>query len=102
MDKTLADAILVANEAGLTDRDLAAMVEAATDYHRNSAAVAAAGSVTMVHPALPGEEHHVTPEALEVYAQSGWTVKPASEPAVDPGDPPDETPPADDDISEEN
>jgi hypothetical protein len=83
MDKTLSDAILVANQAGLTDRELAAAVEAAT-----AARLAEAerpGLVPLTHPDLPGRPQLVDPEAVEVYERSGWTSVPeeADEPELD-------------------
>jgi hypothetical protein len=71
MDKTLTDAVLVANEAGLTDRALAAVVEAAT-----AAKLAEAdrpGLVALVHPDLPDRLQLVDPEAVPIYQRSGWS-----------------------------
>jgi hypothetical protein len=82
MDKTLSDAILVANEAGLTDRDLAAAVEAAT-----AAKLAAAeqpGMVPLTHPDLPDRPpYFADPDAVEVYLRSGWQRVPDEDAAPD-------------------
>jgi hypothetical protein len=81
MDKTLSDAVAVANEAGLTDRELAVVVEAAT-----AARLAEADRpwlVPLTHPDLPDRPPYlVDPEAVEVYLRSGWTVR-AAEPPED-------------------
>jgi hypothetical protein len=83
MDKTLSDAILVANNAGLTDRDLAAAVEAAT-----AARLAEAerpGLVPLTHPDLPDRPPYLAdPEAVEVYLRSGWQRVPEEPPADEP------------------
>jgi hypothetical protein len=71
MDKTLSDAVAVANEAGLTDRDLATLVEAATQARRDAAEQT---GVAMVHPDLPDRPIHVDPEAVELHQQAGWSV----------------------------
>lgn len=75
MDKTLTDALAVAAEAGLTDRALAAVVEAAT-----AAKLAEAdrpGLVALVHPDLPDRPPTlVDPEAVGIYERSGWRPAP--------------------------
>jgi len=76
MDKTLSDAVLVANEAGLTDRDLAAVVEAAMVARRREAAWP--GEVLMVHP--NGSRATTTLEAFEVHKLSGWQLVPPPDP----------------------
>lgn len=78
MDKTLLDAVAVANEYGLTDREVASVVEAAVQARRDAAG--APGSVTVVHPDVG--EIHVHPEAVPIYERSGWTVR-AEEPPDD-------------------
>jgi hypothetical protein len=81
MDKTLSDAILVANQAGLTDRELASVVEAATVARR--AEGERPGLVPLTHPDLPDRPPYLAdPEAVEVYLRSGWTVL-AAEPPED-------------------
>src|SRR6266566_4181398 len=72
MDKTLSDAILVANNDGITDRELASVVEAATVARRDAAAQP--GLVAVRHPSLPEVSFRVPPDAVEVYERSGWTV----------------------------
>ena len=70
MDKTLTDAITVANHYGLTDRDLVAVVEAATAARR--AEDERPGMVPMTHPGLPPQL--VDPDAVPVYEASGWRI----------------------------
>jgi len=72
MDKTLQDALVVAGHYGLTDRELAAVVEAATVAKR--AEIDAPGLVPMTHPSQPGLTLGVDPDAVPVYEQSGWDV----------------------------
>jgi len=85
MDKTLSDAIAVANEAGLTDRELAAVVEAATAARRD--ALAAPGLVPLTHPDLPGRPPYLAdPDAVEVYLRSGWQRVPDEPPEDEPAD----------------
>jgi hypothetical protein len=85
MDKTLSDAVLVANNAGLTDRDLAAAVEAAT-----AAKLAEAdrpGLVPLTHPDLPDRPPYLAdPDAVEVYLRSGWQRVPEPEPELASGE----------------
>jgi len=81
MDKTLSDAIAVASHYGLTDREIASAVEAATAAKRADAA--RPGLVALVHPDLPGRPPYLTdPDAVEVYLRSGWQVAP--EPDAEP------------------
>lgn len=80
MDKALENAISAANHYGLTDRDLAAVVEAAVAARRAEAD--APGRVAVYHAGL-GRQMLVDPDAVEVYEQSGWKVKPADEPTDD-------------------
>jgi hypothetical protein len=83
MDKTLSDAILVANQAGLTDREIASVVEAATAARRD--ALAAPGLVPLTHPDLPDRLPYLAdPEAVEVYLRSGWQRAPEEPPADEP------------------
>jgi hypothetical protein len=89
MDKALENAIAAANHYGLTDRDLAAVVEAAVVARR--AEDDAPGRVAVYHSTLH-RQMLVDPDAVEVYEQSGWKVKPADEPAEPPAEPDD--PPA--------
>lgn len=72
MDKTLQDALAVAGHYGLTDRDLAAVVEAATVAKR--AEIDAPELMPMTHPSQPGLTLGVDPDAVPVYEQSGWDV----------------------------
>jgi hypothetical protein len=76
MDKTLEAAISAANHYGLTDRDLASVVEVATVAKR--AETDRPGLVPLVHPGMPGQML-VDPGSVEVYEQSGWQVKPADD-----------------------
>jgi hypothetical protein len=72
MDKTLTDALALAALHGLTDKAVAAAVEAAT-----AARLAEAerpGLVPMTHPDLPDRPQLVDPEAVEVYERSGWRL----------------------------
>jgi len=89
MDKTLTDAITVANHHGLTDRDLVAVVEAATAARR--AEDERPGMVPMTHPGLPPQL--VDPDAVPVYEQSGWRQA-AVEPIEDAAPVVDEAPDA--------
>jgi hypothetical protein len=76
MDKTLTDAVLVANEAGLTDRDLAAVVEAATVARREAERP---GLVALARPGLPPV--YVAAESVEYYESLGvQREQPADEP----------------------
>lgn len=86
MDKALENAISAANHYGLTDRELAAVVEAAAAARRAEAD--APGRVMVVHAGL-GRQMLVDAGSVEVYEQSGWKVKPADEP---PAEEPDATP----------
>jgi hypothetical protein len=83
MDKTLTDAIAVAAAAGLTDRDLAAAVEAATQDR----AAARPGLVPMTRPGL--QPIYVADEAVEYYESLGLQREqdeaPAEAPAADDG-----------------
>jgi hypothetical protein len=72
MDKTLSDAIAVANHHGLTDREIATAVEAATAAKRADAA--RPGLVPMVLPGVG--QINVPADAVEVYERSGWTSVP--------------------------
>ena len=83
MDKTLSDAILVANNDGITDRELASVVEAATVARREAAE--RPGLVPMTHPDLPDQPQLVDPDAVEVYERSGWQLVP-DEPPDDEAD----------------
>src|SRR6266568_2219202 len=83
MDKTLSDAILVANNDGITDRELASVVEAATVARRDAATQP--GMVAVRHPSLPEVSFRVPPDAVEVYERSGWQLVP-DEPPDDEAD----------------
>ncbi len=74
MDKTLSDALAVAALHGLTDRELASVVEAATVARRE--AEAQPSMVAMRHPSLPKVSVNVPPDAVEVYERSGWQLAP--------------------------
>jgi hypothetical protein len=78
MDKTLTDALAVAEHYGLSDREVAAAVEAATAVRR--AEVERPGMVAMIHQ--NGGRAVTTLEALEVHQQSGWQLEP-EQPAAD-------------------
>jgi hypothetical protein len=78
MDKTLTDALALAEHYGLTDREVAAAVEAATVARRDEAT--RPGLVTVTHPGLPDRTHRVDAEAFEVLKQSGWQLVPDPEP----------------------
>ncbi len=82
MDKTLSDALAVAALHGLTDRELASVVEAATVARRDAAA-AQPGMVAMRHPSLPKVSVNVPPDAVEVYERSGWHLVPDEPPDDD-------------------
>src|SRR6266581_4685080 len=72
MDKTLTDALALAELVGLTDRELATVVEAATVARREAAE--RPGLVPMTHPDLPDRPPAlVDPEAVEIYERSGWS-----------------------------
>jgi hypothetical protein len=81
MDKSLSDAVAVANEAGLTDRDLAAVVEAATV---RQAEAQRSGLVAMTRPGLP--PIHVAAEAVEYYESLGAQRVPDTDPELAVGD----------------
>jgi hypothetical protein len=81
MDKTLSDALAVAAQYGLTDREVAAVVEAATAARRE--VVARPGLVAMTHPDLPDRTQIVDPDAVEVYTRSGWRLAPDDAPDDD-------------------
>lgn len=87
MDKALENAISAANGCGLTDAQLATVVEAATATHRADAS--RHDLVAMAHPGLPPV--FVDPGALEVHEQAGWKVA-ADE--SEPDEPPVAAPPA--------
>src|SRR5882672_3325129 len=91
MDKTLTDAITVANYHGLTDGELAAVVEAATAARR--AEDERPGMVPMTHPGQPGQTLLADPDAVPVYEQSGWRQA-AVEPIEDAAPVVDEAPDA--------
>ncbi len=78
MDKTLTDALALAELVGLTDREVAAVVEAATQARRDVAE--RPGLVPMTHPDLPDRPQLVHPEAVEIYERSGWRTEPEPEP----------------------
>src|SRR6266568_3604732 len=78
MDKTLTDALARAELAGLTDRELATVVEAATQARRDVAE--RPGLVPMTHPDLPDRPQLVDPEAFEVHKLSGWRLGPDAPP----------------------
>jgi len=82
MDKTLTDALALAELVGLTDRELATVVEAATVARRE--AEAQPSMVAMRHPSLPKVSVNVPPDAVEVYERSGWHLVP-DEPPDDDG-----------------
>ena len=71
MDKTLTDALALAELVGLTDRELATVVEAATQARRDAAE--RPGLVPMTHPDLPDRPQLVDPEAVPIYERSGWS-----------------------------
>jgi len=83
MDKTLTDALALAELVGLTDRELATVVEAATVARRE--AEAQPSMVAMRHPSLPKVSVNVPPDAVEVYERSGWQAVP-DEPPDDEAD----------------
>src|SRR6266702_131934 len=60
MDKTLTDALALAELVGLTDRELATVVEAATQARRDAAD-------------RPDRPQLVDPEAVPIYERSGWS-----------------------------
>jgi len=68
MDKTLTDALALAELVGLTDRELATVVEAATAARRDAAE---SGMVLMTRPGLPGQPVHVAAESVEYYESLG-------------------------------
>src|SRR6266571_9500652 len=78
MDKTLSDAILVANNDGITDRDIANAVEVVIAARRAQAKLA--GMVAVRHPSLPEVSVNVPPDAVEVYERSGWQLVPDESP----------------------
>ena len=80
MDKALADALQVANHYGLSDRELAAVVEAATVARREEADTP---GLLMWHPSSPDARVPVTAEAFEVHKLSGWQLLPAEEEPAD-------------------
>src|SRR6266568_5827934 len=84
MDKTLTDALALAELAGLSDRELATVVEAATQARR--AAADRPGLVPMTHPDLPDQPQLVDPDAVEVYERSGWQAAPDEPPDDETGD----------------
>jgi hypothetical protein len=81
MDKTLTDALALAEHYGLTDREVATAVEAATAAHR--ADLERPGLVTVTNPGVSGQ-HRMDPEAFEVLKQSGWQLVPEPEPEPEP------------------
>ncbi len=81
MDKTLSDAILVANNDGITDRDIANAVEVVIAARRAQAKLA--GMVAVRHPSLPDVSVNVPPDAVEVYERSGWHLVPDEPPDDD-------------------
>lgn len=84
MDKTLTDALALANHYGLTDRELAAVVEAASQAHRDAAE--RPGLVPMTHQDLPDRPPSlVDPEAVGIYERSGWDVAPDEPPDDEAG-----------------
>jgi len=84
MDKTLSDAILVANNDGITDRDIANAVEVVIAARRAQAKLA--GMVAVRHPSLPEVSVNVPPDAVEVYERSGWHLVPDEPPDDETGD----------------
>ncbi len=84
MDKTLSDAILVANNDGITDRELASVVAAATVARRE--AEARPSMVAVRHPSLPKVSVNVPPDAVEVYERSGWQAVPDEAPEDEAAD----------------
>ncbi len=81
MDKALTDALALAELVGLTDRELATVVEAATQARRDAAE--RPRLVMLMHPDLPDRPPYLAdPEAVEVYLRSGWT-RVAEEPPAD-------------------
>ena len=83
MDKSLTDALAVAAHYGMSDREVAVAVEAATAARRAEAE--RPGGVALVHPDLPGTTYLVEPAAVEVYERSGWVVAPAPDEPDDDG-----------------
>ncbi len=83
MDKTLTDALALAGLVGLTDRELATVVEAATVARRE--AEAQPSMVAMRHPSLPKVSVNVPPDAVEVYERSGWHLVPDEPPDDETG-----------------
>lgn len=81
MDKTLIDAIALANHHGLTDREIAAAVEVATAARLD---VADAAGVPMVHPNLRGRPIRVDTEAVSMHELAGWVVLADEPPDDDP------------------
>ncbi len=77
MDKTLTDALARAELVGLTDRELAAVVEAATAARRDAAE---SGMVLMTRPGLPGQPVHVAAESVEYYESLGLQREQQPEP----------------------
>ena len=68
MDRTLTDALARAELVGLTDRELATVVEAATAARRDAAE---SGMVLMTRPGLPGQPVHVAAESVGYYESLG-------------------------------
>src|SRR6266704_584243 len=83
MDKTLTDALALAELVGLTDRELATVVEAATQARRDAAE--RPGLVPMTHPDLPDRPQLVDPEAVPIYERSGWQAAPDAPPDDEAG-----------------
>ncbi len=83
MDKTLSDALALAAHYGLTDREIASIVEAATAARRAEAEWP--GAVAMTHPDLPDRRVRVDPEAVPVFEASGWVAEPLDEPEAGDG-----------------
>lgn len=84
MDKALENAISAAGDYGVTDAELATVVEAATATKR-AVADADPGRVVIGHPALH-RQMLVDPDSVPVYEASGWQVK-AADAAPDDADP---------------
>lgn len=81
MDKALENAISAASHYGVTDAELATVVEAATAAKR-AEADADPGRVVIVHPALH-RQMLVDPDSVPVYEASGWQVKSDGPPVDD-------------------